>query len=84
MTWRAIFARPDPSALLEAIDIEVVKQKAAEGDREAQFSHGYLLVMASGGPAGEGCEEIGTVDRLPKLEVGLALGTAWFSVAHAS
>jgi hypothetical protein len=74
--------RPDPWALFEAVDIEVVKQRAVEGDREAQFSHGYLLVMAAGGPAGDDIEEVGTVDRQPKLEVGLALGTARFPVDH--
>jgi hypothetical protein len=39
MTWRALFAWPDPWALFQALGAEVVERKAGEGDRQ-----GLLLV----------------------------------------
>ena len=44
MKRRAISAWPHSSALLYALGAEIVERKAAEGDREAQWSQGYRLV----------------------------------------
>ena len=88
MTWRAICAWPDPSALFEALGTEVVKRKAGEGDREAQWSLGYRLVRdAAGGrlvreAAGGAGMPLGAGGRSPKAEVGLALCTDSFPFAH--
>ena len=68
MTWRAIFARPDPSALFETIGFEVVRQRAAEGDREAQFSLGYALVCEADEDGG--ATHVGASGRSPKADVG--------------
>jgi len=69
MTWRAIFAWPDPSVLYEALGVEVVRQRAAAGDREAQFSLGCQLVSeADGGAAGT---SLGAGGRSLKADVGL-------------
>ena len=78
-TWRAISALPDPSVLVGALGTEVVKQRAAKGEGEAQWSLGYLLVSQAAG--GEG-EPLGAAGRSPEAEVGLALCTAQFPVAH--
>jgi len=52
-----------------ALGAEVVKQRAAKGDGEAQFSQGFLSVSAAGG----GDESpLGTGGRTPKADVGLA------------
>jgi len=80
MTWRAISAWPDPSALCEALGVVVVRQRAAEGDREAQFSLGYVLVDEADEDAG--ATHLGASGRSPKADVGLALCTAQFPVAH--
>ena len=78
MTWRAISAWPDPSALLDALGAEVVKQRAARGEGEAQFSQGCLLVgEADGWVAGM---PLGTGGRSPQADVGLELYTAQFPV----
>jgi hypothetical protein len=42
-----------PSALIEAMGVVVVRQKAAEGDREAQWSLGMRLLSEA--PGGCGC-----------------------------
>jgi hypothetical protein len=67
----------DPLVLFRALGPEIVKKRAAEGDREAQFSEGYRLLSAAGVagmPPG--------VARSPQEDVGLALCTAQFPVAH--
>jgi hypothetical protein len=71
LTWRAIFAWPDPLALLDALGDEVVKHRAAKGEREAQFSQGCLLVSEAGGNTGL----MGASGRSPVADVGLALST---------
>jgi len=81
MTWRAISARPYPEVLFRALGTEIVKQKAGEGDREAQWSLGFWLVMEADGGAGMGTP-LGTARRSPKADVGFALCTARFPVAH--
>jgi hypothetical protein len=67
------YARPDPSALFLALGAEVVKQKAANGEGEAQFSQGCLLV--SGGRDGD-AGWLGASGRSPMANVGLALPPA--------
>ena len=78
MTCRAISAWPDPSALLDALGDEVVKLRAGEGDREAQWSLGYSL-MSEAGVAGT---PLGAAGRSPKADVGMARCTAQSPVAH--
>jgi len=65
---RAISAWPDPLALVEALGTEVVKQRAAKGEGEAQFSQGCLLVTRADGNAGL----TGASGRSPMADVGLA------------
>jgi hypothetical protein len=77
-TWRVISAWPDPLALFEALGAAVVKQRAAAGEGEAQFSQGWLLVFAADGFAGL----LGVGGRSPKADVGLAPSTYKFRVAH--
>jgi hypothetical protein len=69
----------DPALLLRALGAEVVKQRAAQGDREAQFSAGCLRVAEADGTAGE---HLGAGGRSSKADVGLALRTAQFPVSH--
>jgi hypothetical protein len=76
--WRAIYAWPDPSALFEALGAEVVKQRADTGEGEAQFSQGCLLVSEADGHVGSR----GEIGRSPMADVGLALSTYVFRVAH--
>ena len=71
MTWRAISVWPDPSALFGARGVVVVRQRAAEGDREAQFSLGYALVCEADEDAG--ATLVGASGRSPTADVGLAL-----------
>ena len=78
MTWRALCAWPDPSALIRALGAEVVKQRAAKGEGEAQFSQGCMLVSRADGNAGLP----GASGRSPMADVGLALPTYVFRVAH--
>ena len=78
MTWRAICAWPDPSALIRALGVEVVKQRAANGEGGAQFSLGYLLVREADGNVGF----MGASGSSPVADVGLALSTYMFRVAH--
>jgi len=78
LTWRVISAWPDPLALVDALGAEVVKQRAAKGEGEAQFSQGCMLVFEADGDAGL----LGAGGRSPKADVGLALCTPQFPVAH--
>jgi len=64
---------PDSSALFEALGIEVVEQRAAKGDEEAQFSQGYRLVSRAAGAPGE---RLGAAGRSPLADVGFALRTS--------
>jgi hypothetical protein len=73
MTWRGISAWPNPSALIQALGAEV-KKRAAQGDAEAQYSHGCLLVSAADGDGGF----MGAGGRSPLADVGLALSTFTF------
>jgi hypothetical protein len=66
MTWRATSAWPDSSALFHAIGAQVVKRKADEGDREAQWSLGYRLLSEDGVPG----MPLGAAGRTPKADVG--------------
>jgi len=65
--------------MVDALGAEVVKQRAAKRDGEAQFSWRSLLVGRAdkneGGSLGEG-------GRSPMADVGLALCTAQFTVAR--
>ena len=47
MTWRSISAWPDPSALVDALGVDVVKQRAVKGEGEAQFTMGCVVVRRS-------------------------------------
>jgi hypothetical protein len=42
-----------PWALFQALGAETLRQRAAAGDREAQWSQGYKLVMEADGGAGQ-------------------------------
>jgi hypothetical protein len=66
----------DPWVLLRALGAEIVRQRAREGDREAQWSRGHWLMCeaAGGGHLNVG-ERIGAAGRSPKADVGLALST---------
>jgi len=66
MKWRVISAWPYSSVLFEALGAEVVKQRAAKGEGEAQFSQGCLLVRQADGNAGS----FGAGGRSPKADVG--------------
>ena len=70
MTWRAVSAWPDPSALIRALGAEVVKQKADEGDMAAQYSQGFRLLGDVAG--GDGAGLSGAAGRSAKAEVGFA------------
>jgi TPR repeat protein len=59
----------DANALFDALGPQMVKQRAAAGDREAQYSLGYALVAGVGGagvPMGGG-------DRSPQSDEGVAI-----------
>jgi len=77
LTRRAITARPDPSAL-EGHGAEAVKQRAAEGEGEAQFSQGCRLVCEADGDAGL----TSAGGRSTIAEVGSKLSTEVFRVGH--
>ena len=67
----------DPAALRRALGAQNVKRMAGEGDREAQWSQGHRLLSeagAAGTPMG--------LTRSTQADVGLALCTAQFPVAH--
>ena len=74
MKWRVTFARPYSLTLLAAVGAEVVEQRAANGDGEAQFSRGCLLVCEADGTA----SSLGGGGRSPMADVGLALCTQHF------
>jgi hypothetical protein len=48
MRWRVICTWPCSWALFEALGAEVVKQRAADGEGEAQFSQGCSLLSEAG------------------------------------
>jgi len=75
MTWRARSAWPDPLALIDAVGAEGLKQRAAKGEGEAQFSLGCKLVSEADGHGGR---PLGTSGRSPVADVGLALSTYMF------
>jgi len=56
-----------------------LKEMAAKGDGEAQFSQGCLLVSRADGVPGT---PLGAGGRSPMADVGLALSTYVFRVAH--
>jgi hypothetical protein len=66
----------DPEVLLLALGPETVRLKAAQGDREAQFSWGFDLLCDAPGAVGE---PLGAGGSSPKADVGLALCTALLS-----
>ena len=69
----------DPFVLTSEFGIQVVRQKADEGDRAAQYSAGCcILIDELAGADGAGLS--GAAGRSPQVEVGLALCT--FPVAH--
>jgi hypothetical protein len=72
MTPRAILTWPDPSALFAALGGEVVKQRVAKGEGEAQYSTGFLLVREADGNVGL----LGASGRSPMADVGTVLCTA--------
>ena len=78
LTWRATSAWPDTSALVFALGADVVKQRAAKGEGEAQFSLGFLMVYDEDGNTGL----LGASGRSPMADVGLKLSTYVFPVAH--
>ena len=82
MTWRAISAWPDPSALFHALGADVVKQKADEGDRAAQFSLGYCLIGEVLCVDGAGL--LGAASRTTQVEVGLARECTVLSLTRPS
>ena len=59
----------DPRVLVRALGAEVVKRRAGEGDREAQWSLGYSLMCEAGVPG----TPLGAGGRSPKADVGLEL-----------
>ena len=68
--------------LYEALEAGALKEMAAKGDGEAQFSQGWLLVSHADGNAGLlGAGLMGAGGRSPMADVGLALCTAQFPVA---
>jgi len=78
----AICAWPYPLALVEALGVEVVEQRAAKGEGEAQFSMGCALVSLADGVVGGVGTPLGTAGRSAKADVGLKLCTAQLPVAH--
>ena len=65
----------EPTVLFRAVGVEIVKQMAGAGDREAQFSLGYSLVRAADGAAG--ATSLGAAGRSPQSEHEQAV--AWFT-----
>jgi len=66
----------DPFALIQALGVEIVKQRAGAGDGEAQRSRGYRLVNAADGAAG--ATNMGASGRSPMADVRFALRPAHF------
>jgi len=69
----------DPRSLFQAQSLNVVKQRASAGDREAQFSQGYKLV--SDADIAAGATTLGAAGISPSADVGFAPCTA-HPVAH--
>jgi TPR repeat protein len=59
----------DPNALFDALGPQMVKQRAAAGDRDAQYCLGYLLVGKAGGVG----VRLGAGGRSPQSDEGMAL-----------
>ena len=59
----------DPNVLFHALGPQMVQRKADAGDRDAQYSLGYVLVQAAGG---EG-EPVAAAGRSPESDAGMAL-----------
>jgi len=66
-------------ALIDALGDEAVRQMAAKGEGEAQYSQGFLLVSRADGDRGT---PLGASGRSPMADVGLALSTCISRVAH--
>jgi len=66
----------DPSVLFRAVGDVIVAQRAAAGDREAQFSLGYRWVRETDVAAG--ATSLGASGRSPQADVGLDICTARF------
>ena len=66
----------DHAALFRTHGAEIVKQRAAAGDREAQFSQGYRLVCDADRDAG--APTLGAAGRSSKADVALEICTARF------
>ena len=81
MTGRAITAWPYSSAMFQARGSEVVKRMAGEGDREAQWGQGVLLMNAACAACG-GAGLLGAAATSPQAQVGLVPCTDTFLVAH--
>jgi len=58
-----------------------VKRRATEGDREAQWSMGYLLLSQAGEGAGD---PLGASGSSPQADVGLEFSADKFPVVHMS
>ena len=66
----------DPWALFRVLGAENVYWKAAQGDREAQFSQGFGLVYEADGAAGETeATALGTAGSTPRADVGMVFCT---------
>jgi hypothetical protein len=61
----------DPYVLFEAVGAEIVNRRAADGDRDGQYSQGFKLVS----DAEDAGSELGAAGRSPKADVGLPLCT---------
>jgi len=68
-----------PKAMFEALGARVVRRKAGEGDREAQFSLGCQLMHAAEGAADTPLDAAG---RSVMADAGLASRFALFTVAY--
>ena len=64
-------AWPNPSVLIRALGAEVVEQRAAKGEGEAQFTQGCRLVSEADGNA----DLLGASGNSLMADVGLALCT---------
>ena len=65
----------DPTTMLRALGVKIVKQKAGAGDRGAQYSLGAMLICEADIAGGAGDLGMGSAGRSPKADVGLALCT---------
>ena len=74
--WRT--QTEDFQELFRSLGVEKVKQRAAAGDAEAQFSLGFELVSAAGVPG----TPLGAGGRSSQADVGFALLADKFPVAH--